>query len=145
VRDERHLDSPAWRPDFGNGSLVRTFTQGGGSLGEFAPWGPIRLVFLNYGSDPIVNFTFDSAWRQPDWMRDPRAPDVSPGFRWFPFVTMFQLALDSAISLQVPRFGHYYVAHDYITGWEALIDIPDWSSDRADALREVFSRRSSPW
>ncbi len=141
VRDERRAGSPAWRPEFGNGSLVRTYTQEGGSDGDFAPWGPIRLVFLNYPSDPIVNFTFASAWRQPDWMRPPRAPDVSPGFRWFPLVTMFQLALDSAISLQVPRFGHYYVAHDYITGWEALIDLQDWSPERSAALRAAMEVR----
>ncbi len=145
VRDQRHPDSPSWRPEFGNGSLVRTYTQDGGSGAAFAPWGPIRLVFLNYPSDPIVNFTFASAWRQPDWMRGGRAPDISPGFRWFPLVTMFQLALDSAISLQVPRFGHYYVAHDYITGWEALIDLPDWTPDRATALRAVIAERGPPW
>lgn len=145
VRDRRQPGSPAWRPAFGNGSLARTLTQDGAPDTAVAPWGPIRLVFLNYGSDPIVNFTFASAWRQPDWMRDPRAPDVSPGFRWFPLVTMFQLALDSAISLQVPRFGHFYVAHDYIAGWAALIDVPGWTPDRAEALRSVFASRAAPW
>jgi uncharacterized membrane protein len=145
VRDRRQPGSTAWRPVFGNGSLARTLTQDGPPEAVVQPWGPIRLVFLNYGSDPIVNFTFASAWRQPDWMREPRAPDVSPGFRWFPLVTMFQLALDSAISLQMPRFGHFYVAHDYITGWAALIDIPGWSEARADALRAVFAAREAPW
>ncbi len=56
-----------------------------------APWGPTRLVFLNYGSDPIVVFNPASAWFPPDWMAPPRAPDVAPELRWFPVVTTFQL------------------------------------------------------
>ncbi len=52
VRDRRKADSPAWRPNYGNGSLVRVMDQYGGLEGNYAPWGPIRAVFLNYGSDP---------------------------------------------------------------------------------------------
>jgi uncharacterized membrane protein len=29
-------------------------------------------------------------------MRQPREPDVSPAFRWYPVVTMLQLAADMA-------------------------------------------------
>jgi len=141
VRDDRNAGSPAWRPTYGNGSLVRVMDQYGGLTGDFSPWGPIRAVFLNYGSDPIVNFTFDSAIRPPAWMNDPRAPDVTDKLSWFPVVTMLQLALDSMFALDVPRFGHYYVAPDYIDAWAALIDPEGWSDDRARELKTIFESR----
>lgn len=141
VRDQRNEGSPAWRPTFGNGSLVRVMDQYGGLDGDFRTWGPIRAVFLNYGSDPIVNFTFDSAVRPPAWLDQPRAPDVSDRLSWFPIVTMLQLALDSMFALDVPRFGHYYVAPDYIDAWAAVVEPEGWSTARADQLKDIFSRR----
>jgi len=145
VRDQRNPDSPAWRPTYGNGSLVRVIDQYGGLDGDFAPWGPIRAVFLNYGSDPIVNFTFDSAIRPPAWTSEPRAPDVSEKFSWFPVVTMLQLALDSMFALDVPRFGHYYVAPDYIDAWAALVEPEGWSRERANRLKAIFEKRGPPF
>ncbi|MEE4013698.1 alpha/beta-hydrolase family protein [Roseibium sp. FZY0029] len=141
VRDRRNAGSPAWRPDFGNGSLVRVMDQYGGLEGNFTPWGPIRTVFLNYGSDPIVNFTFDTAFKPPAWLAAPRAPDVSEKLSWFPVVTMLQIALDSLFALDVPRHGHYYVAPDYIDGWAAVVDPEGWSPEKAAALKEIFERR----
>ncbi|WP_297581978.1 alpha/beta-hydrolase family protein [Roseibium sp.] len=145
VRDDRNEGSPAWRPTYGNGSLIRVMDQYGGLKGDFSPWGPIRAVFLNYGSDPIVNFTFDSSIRPPAWLNQPRAPDVSDKLSWFPMVTMLQLALDSMFALDVPRFGHYYIAPDYIDGWAAVIAPEGWSDDRARVLKEIFDRRGPPF
>mgnify|MGYP001796127882 FL=1 len=141
VRDHRNPDSPAWRPTYGNGSLIRVLDQYGGLEGEFTPWGPIRMVFLNYGSDPIVNFTYDSSIFEPGWLSPPRAPDVTPKLRWFPVVTMLQLALDSAFSLNVSGFGHYYIARDYIDAWSAAVDPDGWTNERADRLKEIFVKR----
>ena len=145
VRDNRRPGSPAWRPQFGNGSLARVTNQENTLDQATAPWGPIRLVFLNYGSDAIVNFSFESAIRQPDWMKGERAFDVAPEFRWYPVVTMFQLALDMAISLKVSGFGHFYIAPDYIDAWAAVVDPAGWSPERADALKAIFASRPAPW
>jgi uncharacterized membrane protein len=144
VRENRAAGSPAWRPRFGNGSLARALNQFGG-LETDAPWGPTRLVFLNYGSDPIVVFNPGSAWAPPDWMASPRAPDVAPELRWFPVVTTFQLALDMMIALQVPGFGHFYVAPDYIEAWAPVVDPAGWSPARAEELKAIFARRPPPF
>lgn len=145
VRNGRQPDSPAWLPRFGNGSLVRVANQWGGTEQLAAPWGPIRLVLLQYASDAIVHFTFDSAFRPPDWMKAPRAPDVAPEFQWFPVVTTFQLALDMAISLKVPGYGHFYIAPDYIDAWAAVVDPEGWSPDRAAELKAIFAARPAPF
>ncbi len=144
VADQRQPGSPAWRPRFGNGSLARAMTQFPAEDAEFAPWGPVRMVFLNYGSDPIVGFDRNAAWYPPAWLAAPRAPDVAPGLRWFPVVTTFQLALDMANSLAVPGYGHYYIARDYIDAWAELLEPPDWSPARADALKAIFDTRPEP-
>lgn len=145
VRDNRRDDSPEWRPRFGNGSLVRVANQQGGLDQADAPWGPMRLVFLHYGTDAIVSFTFSSGLQRPAWMDPPRAFDVAPEFRWFPVVTMFQLALDMAISLQVPGYGHFYIAPDYIDAWAAVVDPDGWSPDRAAELKAIFADRPDPF
>jgi len=142
VRDQRKPGSPAWRPAYGNGSLIRVLNQEGFGDTSFAPWGPIRTTLLNYGSDPIVNFTFDSAFKPPAWLQGTRAPDVSDRLSWFPVVTMLQIALDSAISLNVPRYGHYYVAEDYIDAWAPVVRPEGWSGARAAELKAVFKERS---
>ncbi|MEM8959593.1 MAG: alpha/beta-hydrolase family protein [Pseudomonadota bacterium] len=141
VRDGRELGSTEWQPQFGNGSLVRVINQAGAELPGQTPWGPVRMVFLHYPSDPIVAFTFDSAVQRPDWFVEPRAPDVSPDLQWFPIVTMFQLALDMAVSLQVEGYGHYYIGDDYIDAWALVLDPPDWSEERAAALRDAYDKR----
>ncbi|SDL40218.1 alpha/beta-hydrolase family protein [Aliiruegeria lutimaris] len=80
----------------------------------------------------------------PAWMREERALDVSEEFRWFPVMTMFQLALDMAISLQVPRYGHFYVAPDYIDAWAEVVQPEGWSAKRAAGLKAIFERRPAP-
>ena len=145
VRDRRDPASPAWRPVYGNSSLARVLNQGGAGTEIEAPWGPIRLVFLNYPSDAIVNFTFDAAFRQPDWMRAPRAADVAPELTWFPLVTFFQLGLDMVIGLQVAGYGHYYHAPDYIEAWAQLVDPAAWTPERAATLKAIFAERGPAW
>lgn len=144
VHDGRKPGSPPWQPLFGNGSLARVLNQDGTADTSFAPWGPTRLVFLNYGSDPIAAFTFDSAVRPPDWLDNPRAHDITPDLRWFPVVTMIQVAVDTAFSMAVPGYGHYYIAPNYIDAWAALLDPPGWSAERSDALKATFAKRPFP-
>ncbi|RIA55698.1 putative membrane protein [Dichotomicrobium thermohalophilum] len=142
VRTGRNPDSPDWRPRYGNGSLFRVANQNGAGLEEAsAPWGPMRFVFLNYGSDPIVAFTYGSAFQRPAWMEYPRAPDVSDELTWFPIVTMLQVALDTSIALDVPGYGHDYIARDYIDAWAAVLDPPNWSDERAAELKVIFEKR----
>ena len=146
IRRGRVPGSPAWRPRYGNGSLVRVANQEDVYDAADAPWGPVRMVFLNYASDPIVNFDFGTLWRAPAWLREtPRAPDIAPEMRWFPVVTALQLALDMTAAPAVEGYGHFYVAEDYIDAWAALTDPPGWSAARADSLRAVFDARPPPW
>jgi uncharacterized membrane protein len=71
--------------------------QHGGLETPDTAWGPLRMAYLQYASDPLTFFSVRLLYREPEWMRDPRGPDVSPALRWFPVVTMLQLAADMPV------------------------------------------------
>lgn len=143
LTDDRDRGSPASLPRFTTGEVVR-FTDGRQGLQEGAPWGDVRIVYLQYGSDPIVFFRTDIAIRQPDWMQPPRAPEVSDDLRWYPIITELQLAFDMAIALDVPMgHGHRYAYVDHIGPWLAVTDPPGWTPQRLHALRDHFLRKQA--
>lgn len=129
----RDLESPYVAPQVGDGRLIRfaSHTQdAGGPRG----WGDMRLVFLQYSSDPIVFYEPASVWRAPAWMREPPAADVSPDLSFTPVVTQFQLVVDMILANTAPAgHGHAYYAHDYIGPWVAVTDPEGWTD--ADSAR----------
>jgi uncharacterized membrane protein len=135
----RNPGSPEWLPTFGDGSIIR-FTNQENHLETRQPWGPMRLVYLQYASDPITFFSPGSLWRKPDWMTAPVGPDVSPELRWYPIVTFLQLGLDMAIGLAVPRgHGHDYAPEHYIDAWVAVTAPEDWAPADIDRLKAQFA------
>lgn len=138
----RRPDSPAWRPRFRDGSVVRFMNQDGGLEVGDADWGPFRIAFLQYASDPMTFFSVQSLYREPEWMRDPRGPDVSPALRWYPVVTMLKLAADMAVAqIAPPGYGHDFAAEHYIDAWRALMEPPGWSQDDVRRLKALYASR----
>jgi uncharacterized membrane protein len=138
VTAERDPGSPAWLPQFRGGSVVRFMNQEQGLDRGDAEWGSFRIAFLQYASDPITFFSPGSAWKEPEWMRAPRGPDVSPDLRWFPVVTMLQLAADMMVGSAPKGFGHEYAPTDYIDAWLALTEPEGWSESEVARLRARF-------
>lgn len=139
MTQQRKPESPAWLPQFRDGSVVRFMNQNHSSEPYTADWGDFRIIFLQYASDPITFFDPQSAWREPDWMREPRGPDVSPNLRWFPVVTMLQLLADMMLGTAPPGFGHEYAATDYIDAWLTLTEPEGWSDSEIKRLRRLFA------
>jgi len=121
VTRNRNPDSPAWLPRFRDGSVIR-FANQQGDLDDFdAEWGPLRIVYLQYASDPVTFFGPGATYREPEWLSGERGPDVSPRLRWFPIVTMLQLAVDIAAADNAPGgYGHSYAAEHYLAAWRAV-------------------------
>jgi len=61
----RNADSPQWLPTFESGRLVR-FRNQNSSLDPDQPWGPIRNVYLQYASDPMIFFSPSLLFQKPD-------------------------------------------------------------------------------
>jgi uncharacterized membrane protein len=135
----RNPDSPVWLPRVGDSRTVRFTTQKNALDIPGSSWSRMRLVFLQYASDPITFFEPSSALRPSAWMLSERAPDVLEDLRWYPLITMLQLAVDMLVSAEVPEgFGHVFAAEHYIDAWIALTDPEDWSAEDAERLKTVF-------
>lgn len=139
VTNGRLPESPAWLPHFRDGSIVRFANQDGWAASNYAPWGPIRVAYLQYASDPIVFFEPASGYREPQWMHPLRGPDVSPALSWFPIVTLLQLGLDIALGTTTPMgFGHVYAPEHHIDPWIEVTQPPGWAPDGIAQLKAFF-------
>lgn len=134
--NNRDPASPEWLPRFGNGSSIR-FANDGAQLQEpQSPWGPMRIAFLQYPSDPIVFFDWSILYGAPAWMSGERGPGVSPALTWYPVVTLLQIGMDMALAQTSPvGYGHVYAAEDYIDAWRALVEPPGWDDAAIDDLK----------
>jgi uncharacterized membrane protein len=141
ITDNRNEGSPEWLPEFRDGRFVRFMNQNGPTVSPDAPWGPMRVVYLQYASDPIVLFTYRDAYQRPAWMRTPRGPDVSPELQWYPVVSMLQLALDMAVATSAPMgFGHVYAPEHYVDAWVAVTNVRHWSAEALAKLRDHLGK-----
>lgn len=138
VTRDRNPGTPSWLPTFRDGSYVRFTAQKNALDIPGATWGPLRVVYLQYASDPITFYDLHALYREPDWMKNPRGPDVSPELRWYPVVTFLQLTLDVALATTAPiGHGHVYAAEHYIDAWLEVAGI-DWTPEDVERLKRHF-------
>lgn len=132
----RNPNSPVWAPRYSDGRMFRFATQGSDLSQGYAAWGPLRIVYLQYPSDPIVFFEQSSLLRRPRIASDPRAPDISPSFTWVPLVSFLQSIVDMVTATGTTvGFGHVYAATDYVDSWIALTEPTGWTTADVERLR----------
>ena len=142
ITNDRNPGTPEWLPRFRDGSYVRFTAQKNALDIPGAQWGPMRVVYLQYASDPITFYETSSFYREPDWMKTPRGPDVSTDLRWYPAVTFLQLTLDIAMATTAPMgYGHVFAAEHYIDAWMHVADIKGWSPEDITRLKRHFMER----
>ena len=123
----RDRGSPEWLPVYGNGRTVR-FAASASDLR--LPGGALRhpaIVYLQHASDPVVWWSPDLLWQKPDWLAEPRAPDVTSQMQWYPLVTFWQVTADLIVSNSTPGYGHHY-GGEIPTAWAAILHPPGWTS-----------------
>jgi uncharacterized membrane protein len=142
IINHRNPDSPSWLPHYRDGSIVR-FTSQKNALNDWGKrWSPMRFVYIQYASDPMIFFSPDLLYSSPNWLVGERGPDVSPYLRWFPIVTFLQTAFDLPMATSVPvGYGHNYSARNYIDAWVAVTEPKDWQETDTERLKEVFKGR----
>jgi uncharacterized membrane protein len=117
--------------------------QDGANVPNDTPWGPMRIVYLQYASDATSFFDYRYAYRQPDWLNAPRGRDVSPQLQWYPLVTMLQLAVDMLLANGTPMgYGHVFAPEHYVDAWLAVTAPEGWTPDRIAALKGYLITRS---
>ena len=136
VQNWRNPGTPWVLPTVGEGSLFRYASHTADASKAAANWGKMRIVFLQYSSDPVVFYQPRSLWRAPPWMLEPPSADVSNNLFFMPIVTQFQLALDLALSFSAPPgHGHAYYAQDYIGPWVQVTAPANWSREDTERLK----------
>ncbi|WP_421566039.1 alpha/beta hydrolase [Ochrobactrum sp. EDr1-4] len=140
---DRAPGSTEWLPVFQNGRFVRFMNQSGTPEGNTQPWGDLRFIYLQYGSDAITFFDKSLLYREADWMKSPRAPDVSPDLRWYPIVSMLQMLIDMPLADTVPMgYGHVFAPEHYLNAWLEVTGIKGWTGEQIVALKALLKQRS---
>lgn len=137
----RNPDTPMWLPRFRDGSMLR-FTGLENSLDEGGErWGPMRFVYIQHASDPMIFFSPDLLYRPPAWLNGERGPDVSPYLKWVPIVTFLQTGFDLPMATAVPTgYGHNYAPSSYIDAWIEVTQPEGWSEEETGRLKEKFGK-----
>ncbi|HET6532214.1 MAG TPA: alpha/beta-hydrolase family protein [Actinoplanes sp.] len=129
----RDAGSPVWDPVFSGTGIE--FSRDPADLRAAAP---PRVVYLQNSSDPIVWFHPRLLVREPEWLRAPRGPDVSPDMQWHPGITFWQTAVDQFFANSAPPgHGHVY-GSGVVDGWAALAAPPGWIDADTVRLRTVL-------
>jgi uncharacterized membrane protein len=136
---QRNLNSPQWLPTIHDSSLVRFSAQQNQLKNEDWHWGPMRFVYIQYASDPMVFFSLDLYRKEPDWMKGARGHDVSPDFIWYPVITSLQVLFDLPMADRMPRgSSHNYSASSYMDGWLAVTQPENLSLEEEEKIRNHF-------
>ena len=137
ITDNRDAGSPFWRPVYRDGKNVRTAVAPSDVEQPQSEWQQPRVVYLQNSSDPITYWNFELIWNRPEWLNDPRGPDVSDHMFWAPVVTFWGTLGDMVFSTGVPP-GH---GHDYgsnpVDAWASIIQPPGWTPEKTAELREI--------
>ncbi|MFC7401285.1 alpha/beta-hydrolase family protein [Citricoccus sp. GCM10030269] len=122
----RRRGTPEVAPVVDDGRHVRFATKPEDLLTDitgvpFGEWRYPRIVVAQHASDPVVWWSPDLLWREPDWAKEKAGLDVSRYLQWQPWVTFWQVASDMPQSVSVPGgHGHRYV-EDMLQYWAAVL------------------------
>ena len=131
----RAAGSPAWKPIYGDGALVRVATTQAELTDQTLTWRTDNpIIYLTHASDPIVAWTADHA----AWL-DPRGPDVSPAVVAWPVVAGWQATVDQFNANGVPA-GHGHVYDEtVVTAWSEIVGPPSLPDTEIAAIEKAIS------
>ncbi len=126
LTESRRQGSPEIAPVIDNGQNIRFATRPLELTEDFygAPfvdWEEPRVVYGQHASDPVVWWSWDLLWEEPDWLREQVGRDVSPDLSWERWVTFWQIASDMPLSVDVPPgHGHEY-KNEMVPLWAGVL------------------------
>lgn len=142
ITDARDSGSPEWQPTYKQGKTVRFAATAADISQNTSEWSYPRILYTQHASDPVVWFNFDLLFSKPDWLSEPRGPDVSPTVRWYPIVTFLQVAVDQFFA-NSPSLGSGHRYYDTAAAsWAAVANPPGWDEQKTRALQTILDTAS---
>lgn len=136
---QREPGSPEHRPIYDDGRTVRFAASAADLDVPPAPWEQPRVVYLQQASDPVVWWSPQLLLRRPDWLEEPRAPDVLTDVHWFPVVTFVQVTVDllNGYAIDLDGYGHRY-GGVILDAWLAIAPPPGWDDDARPGIEDAL-------
>jgi len=140
LTDERDPGSLERQPVVDGGRQVRWGEQitNGIDLWQLGQdWDPPRVIYVQHASDGVVWWSPSLLWSRPDWLAEPRGPDVLGAVQWYPIVTFWQLTADLFVAggADIPQgHGHNY-RPEYADALAALWAPEGWTAADTDRLK----------
>jgi uncharacterized membrane protein len=121
-RDHRQPGSPEVQPVYQDGRIVRFSNDPAAGIPPTGqPWNGARVLYLLHPSDPVVWWSPDLIFSEPDWTGQSPGRDVLGAMFWVPFITFWLVSADLPFAASVPAgHGHVYTA-EFVDGWNAVL------------------------
>ncbi|WP_454792196.1 alpha/beta hydrolase [Mycolicibacterium lutetiense] len=142
----RDPGTPEVRPRYDNGRTVR-FSEAADAAeivdDTAPPWEGTRVLFLQHPSDPIIWWSTDLLFSEPDWLVEPPGTDRTASMRWYPIITFWQVAADITNASSVPNgHGHNY-GESVLDGWAAVAPPDGWTPDDTERIRLALDKTAA--
>jgi uncharacterized membrane protein len=126
---DRRPDSPLWRPVYREGEVVRFGADGAALSMVDGPWRAPRVAYLQHASDPITWLSLDLMFRRPEWLNEPRGPDVSRHVPYIPVVTFWQVVVDLVMGTNAPIGHGHKFGPAQAEAWSLILPPSGWSAE----------------
>lgn len=129
-------------PEYSGGMMVR-FAENGEKIREWiddpeaegTSWDGSRVLYVQHPSDPVVWWSPNLLFREPDWLKEEPGFDRSPTMQWMPIVTFWQVTLDLPRAGNVPDgHGHNY-GTTVLDGLVAVAGEDEFTVDDVERMR----------
>ena len=139
LTDARDAGSPAWQPQFADGTQI-AFAAGAGAIdAKSSSWAQPRTLYLHHPNDPVGAWDWADLYRTPNWMQQPIGPGLPPDARWVPVITWVQEVADLAAGFSTPPgYGHDYT-DAFAQSWAAVAPPDGWTGADTDRLAEYLA------
>ena len=125
-----------WQPIIGDGSIAKVFISQ--QELEAAPGAAGKeITFVAHPNDPVVYWSPDLLFKEPDWLKPPLGPGVAPEMKWYPVITFLQVGMDLISGGEPPEVGHNYAA-GIGPAVAMTVNPPGWTAEQTAKLQAAL-------
>ncbi|RIJ78790.1 hypothetical protein D1871_01655 [Nakamurella silvestris] len=131
ITGERDAGSPEQVPELNHCAVV-CFA---GTPADLPAGAHPKVVYLQHATDPVVWWSGDLLFREPDWLAEGNRAGFSSHMTWFPLATFWQVTMDMVFSSDMPDgYGHHY-GLELADAWAAVVPPTGWTAADTTRLR----------